>query len=75
MSWTADGSEFRVPVKAKFFSTSTSSRPILGPIQTHIQWVQEALSPEIKLLEREADHSLSTTAEVKNTWIYISTPQ
>jgi hypothetical protein len=24
---------------------------------------------------READHSLPTSAEVKNTWIYTSTPQ
>jgi hypothetical protein len=28
----------------------------------------------IKLPEREADHSLPSNADVKNTWTYISTP-
>jgi hypothetical protein len=33
----------------------------------------QSLSPEVKRLGREADHSLSSSAEVKNTWSYIST--
>jgi hypothetical protein len=33
-----------------------------------------SLSPEIKRPDREADHSPSTDAEVKNTWIYTSNP-
>jgi hypothetical protein len=33
-----------------------------------------ALSPEVKLLEREADHSPPISAEVKKIWIYTSTP-
>jgi hypothetical protein len=34
-----------------------------------IQWV-----PGVKRAESEADHSPPTSAKVKNTWIYISTP-
>jgi hypothetical protein len=33
-----------------------------------------ALSPGVKQQRREADHSLSTSAKVKKTGIYISTP-
>jgi hypothetical protein len=34
-----------------------------------------ALSPRLKRPGREADHSPPISAEVKNTWIYTSTPQ
>jgi hypothetical protein len=44
---------------------STASRTALVPTQ---------LVPGVKRPGREADHSPSTTAEVKNTWIYTSTP-
>jgi hypothetical protein len=47
-----------------------SSRPALGPTQ----WVQGALSPEVKRQGREADNSPPTSAEVKNTWLSTSTP-
>jgi hypothetical protein len=33
-----------------------------------------AVSPEVKRLELEADHSPPTNAEVKKMLIYISTP-
>jgi hypothetical protein len=39
-----------------------------------IQWAPAALSPAVKRLEREADHSPPSTGEVKNTRIYSSTP-
>jgi hypothetical protein len=39
-----------------------------------IQWVPEDLSPELKRPGREADHSPPTSAEIKKTWIYTSTP-
>jgi hypothetical protein len=58
----------------KNFLFSTSSRPALGPTQSPIQWVPGALSPGVKLQGREADHLPPTSAEVKNTWIYTSTP-
>jgi hypothetical protein len=33
-----------------------------------------ALSPGVKRLARETDHSPPTSAEVKKTWVYTSTP-
>jgi hypothetical protein len=41
----------------------------LGPTQPRIQWV-----PGIKRQGLEADQSPPTSIEVKNTWIYTSTP-
>jgi hypothetical protein len=64
----------RVPVGARFVFISTWSRPILGPTQPPIQWVPGATSPGIKRPGREADQSPPTSAEVKNTSIYTSTP-
>jgi hypothetical protein len=52
----------------------SSSRPVLGPSKPPFQWVPGALSPGIKRLVREADHSPPASAEVKKTWIYTSTP-
>jgi hypothetical protein len=44
---------------------ATASRTALGP--THpIQWVRGALSPGIKLPGREAEHSHTSSANVKN---------
>jgi hypothetical protein len=59
--------------RGKTFVLSTS-RPDLGPTQPPIQWVPGALSPGVKRPGREDDHSPPTSAEVKNTWIYTSTP-
>jgi hypothetical protein len=64
----------RVPVEGKIFLLSTSSRPVLGPTQPPIQWILGALSSGVKQPGRETNHSLPTSAEVKNTWIYTSTP-
>jgi hypothetical protein len=50
------------------------SRPALGPTQPPVQWVSGTLSPGVKRPEREADHSPSSSEEVKNTWIYTSIP-
>jgi hypothetical protein len=57
----------RVPVGARIFFS-------LVPTQPPIQWVPGAISPRVKRSGREADHSPPTSAEVKNTWIYKSTP-
>jgi hypothetical protein len=62
------------PCRVKNFLFSTSSRPALGPTQPRIQWVPGALSPRVKKPGREADHWPPTSAEVKKTWIYTSTP-
>jgi hypothetical protein len=58
----------------KNFHFSMSSRPALGPTQHPIQWVSGAFSLGVKRPEREADHSSSTSAEVKKTYVYTSTP-
>jgi hypothetical protein len=50
------------------------SRLALGPTQTPIEWVPGALSPEVKPLRCEADHSHQTSAEVKKMCVCKSTP-
>jgi hypothetical protein len=47
------------------FLFTTASRMALEPTQSSIQWVPGALSLEVKRLVREADHSSSSSAEVK----------
>ena len=39
-----------------------------------ILWVLRSVSPEVKRLGREADHSLPSTTEVRNKWSYNPTP-
>jgi len=53
-----------------YLEFATASRPALGSTQLPIQWV-----PGLKRLGRKADHSSPSSAEVKNEWIYASTPQ
>jgi hypothetical protein len=69
--WTAESSS---PGRGKNFLFSTLSRQALGPIQPPMQWVPGALSPGVKWPGPEADYSPPTSAEVKKTWIYTSTP-
>jgi hypothetical protein len=57
-----------------------SSRPVLGSGPTHppIQsapWWGGGLSTGVKRPSGEADHSLPTSAEIKNTWICTATPR
>jgi hypothetical protein len=47
----------------------------LGPTQPPSQWLQGALSLELKRPGREADQSPPSSAEEKNARIYTSTPQ
>jgi hypothetical protein len=58
----------------EIFLLTTTSRLALGPTQPPIQWVLGALSFGVKQLGHEADHSPPSSAEVKNEWIYTSTP-
>jgi hypothetical protein len=51
---------------ARFNLSSTAFRPALGPTQPHIQWVPEVLSTDVKRPGREAEHSLPSSAQVKN---------
>jgi hypothetical protein len=71
--WMTKGSEFESRWGQEF--------PLLrvvqtgsGPTQPPIQWVPGAFSPAVKRPGREADHSLATSAEVKKTLVYTSTP-
>jgi hypothetical protein len=57
------------------FLFTTASGTALGLTQPPIQWVRGALSLGVKQSGREADHSPSPSAEVKNAWSYNSTPQ
>jgi hypothetical protein len=56
------------------FLFATASKPVPGPTQSPIQWVQGDVSPAVKQPGREAYHSPLFRAEVKNTWSYTSTP-
>jgi hypothetical protein len=58
----------------RIFLFTTASRPALWSTQPRIQWVTGALSVGVKWPGREADHSLPSSAEVKNAWSYTSTP-
>jgi hypothetical protein len=57
------------PGKVKNFDFSISSRPAVGRTQLPIYWV-----PRVKRQGREANHLPPTIAEIKKTWIHISTP-
>jgi hypothetical protein len=66
--WTAEVSELESR-HCEIFHFSTASRPTLGPTQPPIQCV-----PGVKRPGHEADQLTPTSAEVKNTLIYTSTP-
>jgi hypothetical protein len=51
----------------EIFLYSTLSRPTQGPTQPPSQWVPGALSPGVKGLGHEADHSPLSSADVKNS--------
>jgi len=51
----------------------TFSRLNLGPTQTPVQWVPEALISGVKWLGHEADHSFPSTIMVMNAWCYTFT--
>jgi hypothetical protein len=61
-------------LRIKNLHFSIPSRPALGSNQPPIQCAPRALSPGAKRPEYEADHSSPVGAEVKETWIYTSTP-
>jgi hypothetical protein len=56
------------------FHSSISPRQPLRHTQPPIQCVSGDLSLGVERQGREADHSPPTSAEVKKTWIYTSTP-
>jgi hypothetical protein len=57
------------------FLFTTASRTALGPTQPPIQWVPGTLSLGVKQSGREADHSLPSSAEVKEcVELYLHSP-
>jgi hypothetical protein len=67
------GIGFDSPQGQDFFFSSTSSRLILGPIQSPIQRVPGSLSSEVKRPVRETDHCPVSDAEVDCQWNYTIT--
>jgi hypothetical protein len=57
----------RFPVRSRIFSSPRRPDRLWGR-------VPGAFSPAVKGQGSEAEHSLPTSAEVKYTWIYTSTP-
>jgi hypothetical protein len=73
VDWTA-GVEF--PAGAEIFIFATLVFILaLGPTQAHMQLVPGVLTLGVKRPGREADHSPPSSADVKNSWSYTSTPQ
>jgi hypothetical protein len=73
MGWVAERLEFK-SLQLKDFLLSTLSRQVLEPTQPPLEWVPGVLSVGLKRLGCEAHHSPPASAEVENTWIYVSTP-
>jgi hypothetical protein len=63
----------RVPVGSRIFSSPRRPDRFWSPPKLLSNGYQEALSSEIKRPGREADHSLSNSAEVNKMWIYTPT--
>jgi hypothetical protein len=57
--------EFDSRQKQEIVLFSTVSTPALGPTQPLIQRIPRALSPGVKQLGRDSDHSPPSSAEVK----------
>jgi hypothetical protein len=63
-----------IPGKGTLFLFPLGSKPALGPTHTPIRWVPEAPFAGIKLPEREADHSPTSSAEIKNGGVITPLP-
>jgi hypothetical protein len=57
---------------SRIFYFITMSRDDMKPIQPPVEWVPEVLSPELKWLEHEGDHSAVTSIKIKNVCHYVS---
>jgi hypothetical protein len=69
------GSRVRFPAGLGIFLFTTASGTARGPTQPSIQWVPGALSLRVKRPGREANHSPSSSAEVKEcVEIYLDFP-
>jgi len=71
--WTT-GDQLLAGAVMGLFHFATASRPAPGLTQPPIQWVPRLLPRGVKRPGHEADYSPPSSAEVKNTWNYTSTP-
>jgi hypothetical protein len=73
--WTIGVLGFDSQLGLGIFLFTTASRTALEPTQPPIQWVPGALSLGVKRPGREADHSLPSSAEVKEcVELYLHSP-
>jgi hypothetical protein len=64
----------RVPVGSRNFDSPSLPDRLWGPTNLLSNGHGGALSPAVKRLGSEADHSPPASVEVKKMWIYTSTP-
>jgi hypothetical protein len=73
--WLDDrGIGFRVPVGSRIFTSPCRPNRLWGPPPTSYPMGTGGSFPGVKRPGREPDHSPPTSAEVKKTRIYTSTP-
>jgi hypothetical protein len=75
LSWTIGVLGFDSRRRLRIFSFTTAFRTTLGPTQPPIQWARGALSLEVERPGREADHSPTSSVEVKEcVELYLHSP-
>jgi hypothetical protein len=73
--WTVGVLRFDSRLGLRIFLFTTASRTALGPTQPPTQWVLGVLSVAVKRPGREADHSSSSSADVKEyVELYLHSP-
>lgn len=55
----------------KNFSIRQHVQTAPRPSRPAVQWVQSSRSPAVKGIEREAEHSTPSGAQVTNAWYYL----
>jgi hypothetical protein len=66
----SDESEINFWWRQEIFLFSIAFRLALGPTQSPIQWLPGSISPLVKQMECESNHSPPSSAGVKNAWTF-----
>jgi len=74
MQWTTDKPSFDCQPVRNLVITSKASGPALEPTMPAIVWMQRLLTPDIKWLERETNHSPPYSVGITYEWSHTSTP-